>query len=241
MTYIDTHFHLDLMPSPEKTVEEIEKNRIYTIAVTNAPSVFINSLNLTAGKKYVKAALGLHPELMLERKGELPLFLELLENTRYVGEVGLDYSMLNEQERHDQLKIFEQIIRKCSEYKDKILTIHSRNATTDVISTIGENFPGKVILHWYSGNLKELQRAIDYGFYFSVNYAMANSEKGKRIIKGIPIDRLLTESDGPFVQIKNEPFTPIKIPCIIHALSQCLVIAEDKLKEIIFENFKSLL
>ena len=106
MKYIDTHFHLDLMPSPEKTLNEIESKKIYTIAVTNAPSVFEFSYELAKNKKYIRAALGLHPQLMIERANELQLFNELLPKTRYVGEIGLDFGGLSQREKELQKEIF---------------------------------------------------------------------------------------------------------------------------------------
>ena len=241
MKYIDTHFHLDLMPSPEKTLNEIESKKIYTIAVTNAPSVFEFSYELAKNKKYIRAALGLHPQLMIERANELQLFNELLPKTRYVGEIGLDFGGLSQREKELQKEIFAKIINACATLKDKILTIHSRNAVEDILSIVGNNFPGIIILHWYSGNLTNLRRAIDYGYFFSVNYPMITSEKGKKIIKEIPLDRLLTESDGPFVQFKDEAFTPDKIPITVQALSLHLKMSELELAEIVYENFRNIL
>jgi TatD DNase family protein len=88
MRLIDTHCHLDLYPDYRAVLDEVERDCIYTIAVTNAPSVFSRCTHLTRDARYVRTALELHPELAAARERELPMFRELLPRTRYVGEVG---------------------------------------------------------------------------------------------------------------------------------------------------------
>lgn len=75
--------------------------------------------------------------------------------------------------------------------------MHSRRAAKDVIEVIGESFRGRVILHWYQDSFRELERALERGFYFSVNEAMLfRSERSRGVVARIPYDRLLTETDG---------------------------------------------
>ena len=90
--FVDAHCHIDLFPLPEQIVEQAEAHRIYTIAVTNAPSVFAHTAGLASGSKYIRPAIGLHPELVHSHSHELDQFRSHLAHTRYVGEVGLDYT-----------------------------------------------------------------------------------------------------------------------------------------------------
>lgn len=159
----DTHFHLDLFDSPEKIIGQIEAEKIYTIAVTNVPEVFEHTKRLVEGSKFIRPALG----MSYQYKNQLPLFLELLKQTRYVGEVGLDNLRKDKEDFLEQKKVFEKIISACNDNGNKILTVHSRRAEKEVISIVNEGFSGKVILHWYSGGLKEIDRALQNGFYFS--------------------------------------------------------------------------
>lgn len=98
------------------------------------------------------------------------------------------------------------------------MTIHSRGAEKEVLDIIGTSFPGKVILHWYSGPISVLEKALVQGCFFSVNYAMTQSDNGWRILAAIPKERLLTESDGPFQQIKSQPASPLSVPQTLHAI-----------------------
>ena len=82
----------------------------------------------------------------------------------------------DDENRNRQIKIFGQILDVCSEKKNKILTIHSRKSESNLINMIGNDFPGIVILHWFSGSLSEAKEAIEKGFYFSFNLSMTKSK-----------------------------------------------------------------
>lgn len=241
MNYIDTHFHLDLWNNPESIIEEIEENKIYTIAVTNAPSFYSQTLNATTGKNYIRPALGLHPELVQKRFSELELFLELLASTNYIGEIGLDGNTKYRDNKKKQTLVFEKVLEACSVYKNKILTIHSRAAQKEVIDIIGDKFPSKIILHWYSGSLEELEKAIDYGFYFSINIPMTTSKKGKNIISRIPKNRILTESDGPFTSYDNKKCSPLMMFETVKFISAIIGCEFEVCKKMIHDNFINLL
>lgn len=233
----DTHFHLDLFENPKQIIEAIEQAKVYTIAVTNLPELFDHTYNLTKETKYVRAALGFHPELAAKHKEQLALFKKKINFTRYIGEVGLDNYNKSQADYLDQKKIFEEVVEASHKAGNKILTVHSRRSEKDVISIIGDKFSGKVILHWYSGGLKELERAISFGFYFSINFAMCQSENGKKIIESIPLNRLLIETDGPFVKTNNQQSIPSHAALIVEKL-----IAQKRLKGgfVISENFRIL-
>lgn len=242
MNFIDTHFHLDLFQNPENILNDIEKNRIYTLAVTNAPSVFHFTNKITQDKTYVRAALGLHPELAEKRIKELQLFEDLLTETRYIGEIGLDnIKKCSVSSREAQLKVFSKVLELTAEAKNKIMTIHSRGSEIEIIDRIGQSFPGKIILHWYSGNLTNLDRAISNGFYFSVNKAMCQSQNGQRILNKIPLTRLLTESDGPFIKVGSKLNSPLLMEDTLKGISSVLSKEMGEIKDVIFNNFKSIL
>ena len=101
---VDAHCHLDLFPSTDEIANEIAMGKILTIAVTNAPFLFENTQTLAKRSPLILPALGLHPELVASHGGQLDQFRELLPQTKYVGEVGLDYVTKDEgmvsQQRH---------------------------------------------------------------------------------------------------------------------------------------------
>ena len=109
---VDTHCHVDLFPSPQSIVEKAEAERINTIAVTNAPSVFHFTQSLAKLCRFVRPALGLHPELVRTHGNELDRFVELLPQTRYIGEIGLDFVTTDDDDRKHQLRVFETILAR---------------------------------------------------------------------------------------------------------------------------------
>lgn len=236
----DTHAHLDLSTNFNEDVNSIESLKIYTIAVTNLPPLYIK-FKSRVESKYIKPALGFHPELIEKYQKYIPQMWSLLDEAKYIGEVGLDYKVAINS-KVIQLSFFESLIHKCNDLGGKILTIHSRNSVDDVLSIIGSRFNSKFILHWYSGNLKNIDIAVANGAYFSINNAMFNSNNGLKIINHIPTDRLLLESDYPFVINKDK--TPFRVTDINETVSN-LAKLKDKdygeMLEVLNSNFRKLL
>lgn len=240
MHLVDTHFHADLQKDPAAVIADCESRGIYTIAVTNAPSVFDHTKALTVTTKYVRAALGLHPELVASHGHELSDLLRMMDQTRYVGEVGLDYVTTDMTLRKRQRRVFEAILTRSAELGDKILTVHSRRSAADVIACVGTNFPGTVILHWFSGNKRELRAALDAGCYFSVNPAMVRSERSRALIQEIPRERLLTETDGPFVEVRGRRAVPSDVRDAIEGIAALWGVETDEVAGTIFKSFSTI-
>src|SRR5215213_3636326 len=238
---VDAHCHLDLYKDPAHVVAEAEANKVYTIAVTNAPSVFRHTQALVEGTRYARPAVGLHPELVHTHGHQLDMLRVFLKETRYVGEIGLDYSTTVHTIRQAQREALSQILTWCAEYKDKILTLHSRKAAADTIAAVGKDYPGKVILHWFSGIVKELEQSVSHGMYFSINTAMVNSMKGCALISHIPAERVLTETDGPFIKLLSNPAKPSNIDQVLHGLAKNWQISFEEAREKVLTNFRKII
>ena len=231
INYIDTHIHLDLLDDLNKAIRYIDENKIYVIAMTNHPKVY-EALVKKIDSKFVRVALGMHPELV--NKANITLFKKYIHSTKYIGEIGLDFS--NRNANHEaQKSIFNEILNIS---KQKILSIHSRKAEAEVLSSIEQNFDkySTYILHWYTGSKKTLQRAIELGCYFSINLNMLESKKFLDNLALFPIDKILVESDAPFSKgnIYNSHSTYCK-------LAKTFNIPEQLMAMQIFENFKNIL
>ena len=238
---VDTHCHLDLFPDPASLIRTVERAQVYTIAVTNTPSVFTHLERMVEGCRYVRPAIGLHPELAAERAGELPLLKKLLVRTRYVGEVGLDYVSAGPADRVTQRRILTAVVEWCDMAGGKVVTAHSRRAAEDTIEAFGDSFRGTWILHWYSGSARTQDRALSRGAYFSVNPAMARSDKGQALIRRIPPERVLTETDGPFVRVGNDPARPHHVWAVVEVLARLWDMEPDEAAATIHSNFARIL
>ena len=212
---IDTHCHVNLYESVAPLINEIANDNMEVVMVTTEPVAFethgVNHPN-------IRPALGLLPHDINRLGQEVDRFLELLPSTRYVGEIGLDYLTEDAGERRLQREVFEKILSACAEAGDKVISIHSRRASDDVVSMLGSNFPGKAILHWFSGSVKNVEDA--EGVYFSINPAMIRSRSGKKLIRAMNPAYLLTETDGPYVQVDDRDARPRDVKRVINWLAQ---------------------
>ena len=190
------------------------------LSVTTTPSAWEGASALGGGA--IVTALGLHPQLAHERKAELSLFDRLLPGCEYVGEVGLDGAPEFEAHWQDQLDVFRHVLNACNRAGGRVMSIHSRRASTPVLDLL-ELYPGSgtSILHWFSGTVRELDRAIAMGCWFSVGPAMLRSKRGMELTRRMPRARVLTESDGPFARIGGRSIFPWEVDVAVDALAQC--------------------
>ncbi|HEY0794816.1 MAG TPA: Qat anti-phage system TatD family nuclease QatD [Acidisarcina sp.] len=205
--FVDFHCHLDLYPDHARQVEDCEKAALYTLAVTTTPKAWKRNHELVMQTKYVRAALGLHPQLVAERATELSLWDDLLPEARYIGEVGLDASPRYFRSLPLQQEVFHHILAATARVGGKVLSVHSVRAVTKVLDCIEAHFPkgvaGRIVLHWFTGSLSEARRALDLGCFFSVNMAMLEKQSHLKMVATFPSERLLTETDGPFAQASS--------------------------------------
>lgn len=240
---VDFHCHLDLFPDFAAAVAECERERVFTLTVTTTPRAWPRNEELVRETKYVRAALGLHPQLVHERASEISIFDEYLPKARYVGEVGLDAGPRFYSSFTQQREIFERILRSCAKAGGKILTIHSVRAVRPVLDMIEANLPsarGKAVLHWFTGTHADARRAVDLGCYFSINAKMLDSERHTAMVASLPSDRLLTETDGPFVMIGDKATRPVDVQATVQRLAQALATEAPILSETIAQNLRRL-
>jgi TatD DNase family protein len=237
---LDGHCHLDRYEDPKATAAEAVQRGVFTIAVTNLPSHFRIGLPHVRGLPRIRLALGLHPLAVADQVRERELFRELLGLTSFVGEVGLDFSREGRDTRDSQLASF-RFVAQCIGSDSKVVSLHSRHAESAVLEILTEFKIPMAIFHWYSGSLSVLDKALSRGHFFSVNPAMVRSEKGKRIIGRIPLDRLLTETDGPYVKINGVSARPWDTLLVENHLSLLWNIPLAEVRKQIWSNFQAIL
>ena len=174
----------------------------------------------------------------------MPLWLELLPQARYVGEVGLDAGPRFYRSFEQQKNVFEEILMACSSGRNKILSVHSVRAGKTVLDMIEAHLPpthGRVVLHWFTGSASEARRAIDMGCFFSINAAMLKNDRGRKMISSLPTDRLLTETDGPFTDDDGGQRGPADVGVALEKLASLFEMESENMSERISSNLKKLL
>lgn len=238
---IDFHCHLDLYPNPHAVAQTCAERGLYVLSVTTTPSAWPGTAALASGRPRIRTALGLHPQLAHERKGELPLFERLIDETRYVGEVGLDGAPEFKQHWTDQMLVFQRVLDICGASGGRVLSLHSRRASAPVLDALSKSpRAGIPILHWFSGSNRELARAVDLGCWFSVGPAMLRNDKGRHLVRQMPKDRILTESDGPFAQMDGRSVLPWEAGNAVADLSELWQVDADEVRRQLLSNLAAL-
>ena len=241
---VDFHCHLDLYPDHQAVIRESEEAGVFTLAVTTTPRAWSRNQELAQATRHVRAALGLHPQLVAERARELPLWEAHLAETRYIGEVGLDAGPRFYKSFDLQKQVFERVLRCCAKAGNKIITVHSIRSAKAVLDHVEAYLPpnqGKVVLHWFTGSTAEAKRAIEMGCYFSINSSMLDNERHTAMIAAIPLDKLLTETDGPFTKTAERPSKPADVAVVLESLGRLHGMSASTLAATVRSNLRSLL
>lgn len=218
----DFHCHVDLHPDPVALISQCEHEGIVVLAVTTTPRAWHQNKLWASKSPYVHPAVGLHPEVVGECYSEVVLLEQLISQSRFVGEIGLDGSPQYQAFYEKQKEVFSRALEAAQKHGSRIVTIHSRRAVKDTIALIERHTTRTnvlCILHWFTGSIAEAQRAAQTGCYFSVNAAMLSHQRGRTLIRSIPRDRLLTETDAPFAKVNGRKSVPKDMPDVATELA----------------------
>lgn len=253
MGFVDAHIHLS-DPGYENRVDEIiaaAKQNGVVAMVTNSTDLETSKLSLELAERYpnlVYAALGIHPwnanQLTPSEMQETATFISrnaaLKEKIVAVGEIGLDpkYTKRKEQ-KEQQLKVFNEMALLAERLGLPII-VHSRWSAQRITSMLSSYRLKGVLWHWLSDSSEVLSRIIERGDYISEGPPVGYSDKIQEIIKQVPLERLLTETDGPvryYSSPENALTTPALIPPTVKAISQIKRVDEFYVADQILSNF----
>lgn len=198
----DAHIHLDFMANGEEVAAAAQAAGVRLFASTVTPDGFVAARETFGRFDNVDVGLGLHPWWVEAERAErdLAALLELLPETPFVSEVGLDFGKRHLDTRELQAATFARIAQACAQAGGKTLSIHAVHAAREAIDTLedaGTFESCRCIFHWFTGPSDQLKRAIEAGCFFSVGTRMLNTGKGREYVKAIPADRILLETDAP--------------------------------------------
>lgn len=239
---IDLHCHLDLYEDALSLLHEVAMRNLFTLVVTTSPKAWLATSRLFSGYENIKVAVGLHPEIAKRKQGERELLISCISKSLFVGEVGIDGSLIYQDTIALQKSIFIDVLSECERVGGRIISIHSRKAVGEVLNIV-ERYGNKStpVLHWFSGTIQELHRAIDIGCWFSVGPSMLRSFAGTALLREMPIERVLPESDGPFATISSKPLMPWDAIGIADTLVLNWGMSKDKVYEQLKLNLSTLI
>ncbi len=254
---VDDHCHLFHEKYKEDLDAVIERARKAGVLYIINSGVN-HSTNLTVleqAKKYpdiVKASLGIYPvdavvkEADLQREiepinveEELEFIKKNKNNIIAIGEVGLDYHIIQDKEKEQQ-KVFEQVIELAEKIK-KPLVVHSRKAESDTLDILETSTLKNVVLHSFMPNLKIVKRAADLNYYFSIPTIITRLQHFQLLAEMVSLKNILTETDGPYLgAYKDQRSEPAHIQETIKIISEIKKIEREETEKIIFSNFQKI-
>lgn len=204
----DTHCHLfkEYFEDIDKVICDAKNNKVNRFInnatnLDNCREVIITSKN----NNDVYYSLGIHPDSVDDSLEELrKIVIDNLNDEKFIaiGEIGLDYHY-GKENKTQQIEVFEYQLTLAEEFNLPVI-VHSREATQDTLDCI-KKYKVKGILHCFNGSLEIAKEYIKLGFYFGVNGVITfKNAKIDEVIKEIPIERILFETDSPY--LTPEPF-----------------------------------
>ncbi len=257
MEFFDTHTHLNFKDYEKDREDIIESSLIESVFMINVGT------NLKESEEVVKiaenykggvyASVGLHP-LYVENEDFLSENYERLaknKKTVAVGETGLDYKYIlqntskGEELKGKQRKVFKKHINLAQKLGMPLI-VHCRKAHQDTISTlksIAGSDPAMLsgVVHCFSGGRKEAEEYLQLGFYLGINGIIFRMNLEKTI-KGIPLERILIETDCPFLTPPPEKGRnqPLFVKRIAEEIARIKGISAKEVAEATTKNAKEL-
>jgi TatD DNase family protein len=217
---IDSHCHLDFEPLLSNLDEVVQRSKdigikkILTICTTL--NSFIKIKDIVNRDEIIFGTYGIHPHEVKNNKVETKTIIsEISKNNKIIGigETGLDF-FYNHSQKSDQIKSFEEHIEAAIRLKIPLI-IHSRNAEKEMLDIFNNyrNENLKILMHCFTGSKNFAEKLLAFNAYFSASgiITFKNSKELQETFRFIPLDRLLIETDSPYLAPephrgkKNEP------------------------------------
>ena len=251
--FIDTHCHFSGR-------SEQDKERVYNEALKSGVGLMIDTafdmksseevIEFSASHEGVYAAVGVHPDASKEITPEnIKVLKKLSENKKCVliGEIGLDYHY----EPYDK-ELQKKAFISQMELADEVnlpFTVHSRDCTADLIKILTENkklIKNGAIMHCYSGSVETAEILLNLGFYmsFSGTLTFKNARNLPEVVKFLPMDRILSETDSPYlspVPLRGTENESKNVLYVTRKIAEIKNIDVEKTADIIKSNVKTLL
>ncbi len=259
MKYIDTHCHLDFPDYGEEIVgvlERMKEAEVGAITIGTDLESSKKAVEIANQNQNILACIGVHPRDDEERSKlgfDEKEFEILVKSNKVVaiGECGLDYYRLDMEShsskamRDEQINLFKQQIEFAMKY-DKPLMLHCREAYNDVLEILeeykkqyGEKLRGNA--HFFAGTVEQAKKFVDLGFTISFTGVITFTKDYDNVIKNIPIESILSETDAPFVAPvphrgkRNEPSFVIEV---VKKLAEIKGLSEEETRLILLQNAK---
>jgi TatD DNase family protein len=257
MKYIDIHCHLDREdygPDMEAVLARMKEKEVGAIAIGADLESSKKAVEIAEKNENIWACIGVHPEaaennffrsydathISLQEFSQ-PLE-ELVKNPKVVGigECGLDYFRLNDEENKNlQKKLFEQQIQFALKYNLPLM-LHIREAYDDALDIL-KNYNSRGNVHFFAGDVEVAKKFLDLGFTMSFTGVITFTDDYDEVIRYLPQNSIMSETDAPFVApvpFRGKRNEPVYVVEVIKKLSEIRGEDFDVLNNAILANSK---
>ncbi|MDT8448505.1 MAG: TatD family hydrolase [bacterium] len=246
LRWVDTHCHLEMLKEPAQSALEkgTEAGLSHCLTIGTGPQSNAQVLAFCDQFPQVYGSLGIHPHQAGETTPEHLAFIgENLDHPKIValGECGLDYHY-DFSKPEEQKPLFMAQLKMAQE-RNMPLVIHSRQAEEDTLECLAQADQGGLrgVFHSFTSSLEMAQKVLELGFYLSFNgiCTFPRSEAVREVLAKVPLDRLLLETDAPYlspVPLRGKPNLPGNVALVGEFVAKFLGIDPQELSQLCFEN-----
>ncbi len=245
---IDTHAHLDMLKNKDDILESV--NSLKAIITIGCDKEKINkAVELSKRFDNVFASIGFHPydvnDISDKDIENLKTTAEKNSKVVAIGETGLDYYReITPKEK--QVYFFERQLELAKELGLPVV-IHSRSADEDTLKILEKHspYPDSGVMHCFGGGVELMEKTVELGFYisFAGNITYPKADNLRNVLKKVPLDRLLIETDCPFLapqKKRGKENKPVYLIYTLEFISEFLGIDKNQLEKITENNAEKL-
>jgi TatD DNase family protein len=241
---IDVHCHLTKIE---------EKDEIIKDAKCKLDAIVTSGLQLEDAREaiqlhedhrdFVYVSAGIHPTIAVTLTDmELDEYFEFLVKNRAeinaIGEVGLDYHYIKDESKIKRMKeVFIEFLAIAKEL-DLPVILHLRDAFSDGLEILLDKDVKRAVFHCYSGKKGLAEEIVEEGYLISLATNIVRNKNARNVAKGIPLEYLLTETDAPYLRIKEEKSTPMDVELVVKKIAELKKIEVDEVKKATVQNAK---
>ncbi|AZV61879.1 TatD family hydrolase [Peribacillus frigoritolerans] len=248
----DTHVHVNAEQFNEDLEDVIERAKeagVDNMVVVgfDRPTI-IRAMELIETYDFMYAAVGWHPVDAIDMtEDDLQWIEELSHHPKVVaiGEMGLDYHW-DKSPKDVQMEVFRKQIRLAKKVGLPII-IHNREATADIVNILKEEEASRVggIMHCFSGSAETALECINMNFYISLGgpVTFKNAKKPKEVAAAVPLDRLLIETDCPYLAphpYRGKRNEPSYVKLVAEQIAEIKQLTIEEVSQATTENAKKL-
>lgn len=193
---VNAHDHFEFYHDLSSGVKTIRTFEICTLVNSTTVNEYIALCKKYSCDNLIKIGFGIHP-WKVETTEVLENLESYISNCDFVGEIGLDFFWEKRKNLYAlQREVFDYFLQMAKKH-DKITNIHTKGAEKEVLQSLQKYNLRTPIVHWYSGELQHIKAFLDLGCYFTIGPDAGYSQLTDELLAILPLDRLLTETDGP--------------------------------------------